>query len=286
MRPRALATWVFALLVLATIAAFFVTQRLKSGQPVVRRLALQRFFSPNGDHRQDRARISFDLPRGDRVTVDVVDRDGDRVRRLVDGRSLARGDHALSWDGRADDGTVPPDGTYYVRVTLRRQGRAATGVRGIALVTEPPRPHLVSVSPSWLPGGRPAAVTIRFSGPSVVPPQYGIWRTDARPVRRVALLSGDRQTHSVTWDATIGGRPAPRGTYAVSVTVQNRALIAGSAPERVPPARAGARPRTGLTIGGATAAPPLEPVRAGAVTSFDVYGGAARVAWRLVLTGR
>src|SRR2546421_6502368 len=99
----ALARSVFVLLVLATVAAFFVTQRLKSGQPVVKRLALQRFFSPNRDHRKDHARISFELPKGDRVTVDVVNANGDRVRRLVDGRSLARGEHMLSWDGRADD---------------------------------------------------------------------------------------------------------------------------------------------------------------------------------------
>src|SRR5205823_13693687 len=219
----ALARAVFVLLVLATVAAFFVTQRLKSGQPVVKRLALQRYFSPNGDGRKDRARISFFLPKGDLVTVDVVDGEGDRVRRLVDGRSLRRGRHVYNWDGRADDGTVPPDGTDYVRVTLRRQGRAATGVRGIELVTEPPHPKLIAVTPSWLPAGSAGPVTIHYTGPSAVPPVYGIWRTGGGPAKRVATLVGDRQTHSIRWDAQVGGRPAPPGGYAVSVTVQNRA---------------------------------------------------------------
>ena len=159
----ALARSVFVLLVLATVAAFFVTQRLKSGQPVVKRLALQRYFSPNGDGRKDRAHISFFLPKGDRVTVDVVDAEGDRVRRLVDGRSLARGRHATSWGGRADDGTVPPDGTYYVRITLRRQGRAATSVRGIQLVTQPPHPRVLAVTPSWLAAGAPGPIVWRRS---------------------------------------------------------------------------------------------------------------------------
>src|SRR5256714_7469375 len=210
----ALARSVFVLLVLATVAAFFVTQRLKSGQPVVKRLALQRYFSPNGDGRKDRARISFFLPKGDLVTVDVVDGEGDRVRRLVDGRSLRRGRHVYSWSGRADDGTVPPDGTYYVRVTLRRQGRAATGVRGIELVTEPPRPKLVAVTPSWLPARSPGPITIGYTGPSAVPPVYGIWRTHGRGPRRVATLTGDRQTHSIRWDGRIGGRAAPAGGEA------------------------------------------------------------------------
>jgi hypothetical protein len=282
MRPRTLATTVFALLVLATVAAFFVTQRLKSGQPVVKRLALQRFFSPNRDHRKDHARISFDLPKGDRVTVDVVNANADRVRRLVDGRSLARGEHTLSWDGRADDGTVPPDGTYYVRVTLRRQGRAATGVRGIELVTQPPHPRVLAVRPSWVPARHPAAVTITYTGPSVVPPVYGIWRTDRSPARRVAVLVGDRQTHTIRWDGLVRGRPAPPGEYAVSVTVQNRALIDGTDPPRLPPARGEARPGTGFTIGGVTAAGPLEPARAGAVAIFDLYGASAtHASWRL-----
>jgi hypothetical protein len=275
----------FALLVLATVGAFFVTQRLKSGQPVVKRLALQRFFSPNGDGRKERAHISFDLPKGDRVTVDVVNANGDRVRRLEDERSLGRGHHALTWDGRADDGTVPPDGLYFVRVSLRRQGRAATGVRGVELVTRPPRPRLLSVTPSWLPAGSPGPVTIRYSGPSVVPPVYRIWRTDRVPAREVAKLTGQRQTHAIRWDGLIGGRPAPPGEYAISVAVRDRALIQGTAPPRLPPTRSEARPGTGLAVGGSTAVGPLEPVRPGGPAGFDLYGAAAHVRWRLTRLG-
>src|SRR2546423_9074366 len=106
--------------------------------------------------------------------------------------------------------------------------------------------------------------------------------TDGEPGGRVATLVGDRQTHSIRWDAQVGGRPAPPGRYAVSVTVENRALIAGSAPRRLPPTRLAAAPHTGFTIGGPQLAPPLEPVRARAITTVSVYGGAARVRWRLV----
>jgi hypothetical protein len=95
------------------------------------------------------------------------------------------------------------------------------------------------------------------------------------------VLTGDRQTHSIRWDGRIHGRPAPRGAYAVSVTVQNRALVDGSDPPRLPPRRAQARAHTGFTIGGTSVAGPLEPVRAGGAADFDVYGGSPRVAWRL-----
>ncbi|MEA2374583.1 MAG: hypothetical protein QOD53_1046 [Thermoleophilaceae bacterium] len=278
-------TVVFALLVLATLAAFFVTQRLKTGQPVVKRLALQRYFSPNGDHRKDRASVAFDLPKGDRVTVDVVTRDGERVRRLVDDRELSRGHHEVTWNGHADDGTVPADGTYFVRVTLRRQGRAATGVRGIQLITAVPRPRIVSVTPSRVSSHAPRPIAIRFSGPSVVRPLFGIWRTDRRPAVRVATLTALRGQHSVTWDGRIGTRPAAPGNYAVSVTVQNRALVEGSSPRRLPPTRAGALPGTGFSISGTTASGPLEPVLAGGVVRIGVQNGAHRFRWSVRRVG-
>ncbi|HEX8074206.1 MAG TPA: FlgD immunoglobulin-like domain containing protein, partial [Thermoleophilaceae bacterium] len=280
-----LATPLFALLVAATVGAFFVTQRLKSGQPVVKRLALQRYFSPNGDKRKDRARVAFDLPKGDRVTVDVVTRGNDRVRRMVDDRELARGEHAFSWNGRADDGTVPPDGTYYVRVTLRRQGRAATGVRGIELITRPPHPRIVRVAPPRISARRPRPVTIRFQGPSVVRPEFGIWRTDARPAVRVATVTALRGQHSVTWDGRIGTGRAPPGSYAVSVTVQNRALVEGSSPRRLPPTRAGAAPETGFSIEPVLASGPLEPVLASGTVRVAVRNGAHRFRWSVRRVG-
>src|SRR3954471_24663402 len=79
-----LARVVFLVLVAATVGAFFVTQRLKRSGPVVKRLALPLYISPNGDGRKDDARITFNLPKGDRVTVDVVNANGDEVRRLID----------------------------------------------------------------------------------------------------------------------------------------------------------------------------------------------------------
>jgi flagellar hook assembly protein FlgD len=132
----------FALLALSTLAAFFVTQRLKDSDPVVKRIATPLFVSPNGDGRKDTARVSFQLPKGDRTTVSIVNAAGDELRRLIDDRSLGKGLHAIDWDGRDDRGRVLGDGPYYVRVSLRRQGRAVTGPRPISLVTAPPRPRI------------------------------------------------------------------------------------------------------------------------------------------------
>ena len=281
----ALARAVFVLLVLATVAAFFVTQRLKTGQPVVKRLALQRYFSPNGDGRKDRASIAFNLPKGDRVTVDIVTGNGERVRRVADDREMSRGHHRLSWNGRADDGTVPPDGLYYVRVTLRRQGRAATGVRGIELITEPPHPRIVAVTPSRVSTHALRPITMRFVGPSVVRPRFGIWRTGSYPPVRVATLTALRGQHTVTWDGRIATRPAPAGDYAASVTVENRGLVQGSSPRHLPPRPSEAPPGTGFSISGTTASGPLEPVQAGGVVRLSVQNGERRFRWSVMRLG-
>ena len=97
---------VFALLVVATVAAFFVTQRLKRSTPVVRHVMLPRYISPNGDGRKDRAVIKFRLPKSDdRVTVSMTDANGDEVRRLAD-RRLGKGRHRFVWNGRDSSATV------------------------------------------------------------------------------------------------------------------------------------------------------------------------------------
>ena len=88
LRPAAVPVLVFAGLVVATFAAFFVTTRLKRSAPVVEQLTFRRSFSPNGDGRFDAALFAFRLRRSDDVTVSVVTRDGDEVRTLAEDVSL------------------------------------------------------------------------------------------------------------------------------------------------------------------------------------------------------
>ena len=112
---------VFAVLVVATIAAFFVTQQLKGEFPLVIRFATKpSHFSPNGDGYRDTSRIGFDLSEPASVSFMVIDSEGTEVRQIVSSRRLA-GDakHRFTWDGRDDEGNVVPDGTYRMRVVRR-----------------------------------------------------------------------------------------------------------------------------------------------------------------------
>jgi hypothetical protein len=102
---------VFATLVAATFAAFFVAQRLKAAPAVVGEFKRTPFFSPNSDGRFDGATVRFELREQDRVTLTVVSAQGDAVRELIGGRAyLPYREIRARWDGRNDDGARVSDG--------------------------------------------------------------------------------------------------------------------------------------------------------------------------------
>src|SRR3712207_3679205 len=99
---RPLVRAVFAVLVIATVGAFFFTQQLKGGEPLVLRFATKPAnFSPNGDGYRDTTRVGFDISQPAKVSFLVVDVEGTEVRRLADSRDV-RGDTKprFVWDGR------------------------------------------------------------------------------------------------------------------------------------------------------------------------------------------
>ena len=129
---------VFALLVFACFAAFFVTQRLKHSPTAVQLFKLTPFFSPAlaGNHKQER--ISFKLAQGDEVTVTIIDSAGSEVATLTRARPVPRyKQFKLRWNGRlgaTSSGPLAPAGKYRVRVGLRRAHRSVLSPRSFTLV--------------------------------------------------------------------------------------------------------------------------------------------------------
>src|SRR5205085_12194673 len=109
------------------------------------------------------------------------------------------------------------------------------------------------------------------------PPVYSGYRTDGGAVRKVAQFTGVRSSHVGRWNGLVNSKPAPEGVYAFGVTVENRALVAGSWPHRLPPKDRRAAPHTGLTIAELDLTPPLEPVQAGAIVRVGMPGSPRRV---------
>lgn len=239
----------FGLLVVATFGAFFVAQRLKNEPTVISKLELEtggrgNIFSPNGDGRRDRMRVGLNLEKADRVTVSVLNADGDRVRVLVDDRPVKayRRVRGASWDGRDDDGRMVPDGRYRIRISLRDQGRAFIAPRSVLKDTAPPKPLVASIGPGKeygpeiLPRRGGASVRVRFATPARACPQVRIFRT--APGATVEVLRQTLRPGQVRWRwngrlpaaRPLGGqhvcdrrdeqpvgrtRPASPGTYVV-----------------------------------------------------------------------
>jgi hypothetical protein len=147
---------VFALLVLACFAAFFITQRLKHTPTAVQQFRLTPRFSPTPSGHVKQARISFKLAQPDVVTVAIINASGDVVATLVSDYPVPRYKTlSLRWNGRRGtarrysvlegsdhrtillgetEGRLAPAGEYRVRVSLRRQGRSVLSPRSFALV--------------------------------------------------------------------------------------------------------------------------------------------------------
>jgi hypothetical protein len=151
-----LARTVFALLVLACLVAFFLTQHLKHTPTAVQRFELTPFFSPTPGGHVKEARISFKLSRSDEATVTIVSSSGATVATLLRDHPIARyKQFSLRWSGRRGtahryaalpgpdggvslapklSGALAPAGEYRVRVSLREQRRSVLSPRGFKLV--------------------------------------------------------------------------------------------------------------------------------------------------------
>ena len=291
---------VFGALVLATLGAFVVTQRLKRSTPIVERVyyyvpcppphqdkrCSRSSFSPLAAPPAGRVRLRFYLPkRRDSVTVSVVDASGQDVRTLVDDRTLHRGFHTYTWNGRTDADTIAPDGVYRLRVTLRAEGRALTAPRTIALDTRPPRPRIVRVAPRLILPGAPEldVAQLRYKGPSNPAPLVRVWRTDLPKPRLVVAFPAPRFRQSAKWNGLLADQttPAPDGVYELSVTVYDKAGNAGSAPALLPPRHGQTPPRSGVQVRYLTLSGPLEPVSSGGVARFQIGPVARRMRWNL-----
>ncbi len=131
---------VFALLVLATLAAFAYAQRVKRDPLVLDRVSFigapqgkgterVHSFTPNDDCRHDLMRIRFRTTVSGDGTVQVIKPGGRVVYTLARDEFLKRYTfHTFYWDGRQRGGGTAPPGRYKLRVKFDGRTLVTPGV--------------------------------------------------------------------------------------------------------------------------------------------------------------
>jgi FlgD Ig-like domain len=224
LRRNATLAVVLALL-MGSALAFGVAERLKIEKSPVAGTEVDKVFSPVCRCPQRVARISFRLRRSDKLTLTLLDADGKRVRKLVDGERRRRGPQQFVWDGRDDDGRLLPEGAYRPKVVLGRADRTIVLPNPIHIDVTPPtvavtkvRPRVIS--PDGDAHGDVARIRYRMSEPG-----RAILFVNGR--KRV-VSRRQRPSGQLQWvGGGAGGRP---GRYRLAVQAQD---LAGNLSRRV-----------------------------------------------------
>ncbi|MCZ4491665.1 MAG: hypothetical protein JWP53_596 [Conexibacter sp.] len=293
---------IFAVLVAATFAAFFVAQRLKNSPSVIQDLTFEtrgagNVFSPNGDGRRDRVRVGLMLKDPDHVTMEWIDQRGDAVRTIVENRALPAYKRlwGVPWDGTDDQGRPVPDGRYKIRIILRDEGRTVVGTKSVLKDTVPPKPRVLSIGPAKAygpellpePGGAPAEVHF---GPALGSAVIRVFRAAPGTPRLVRTAKLDRGRRQWDWDGTDdAGRRVSPGTYVVVPEWRDAAGNVGTGVpldkaglpilKRSPPTRLPGR--GGVTVRYIGAQPPVTPVKARDRVELQVDARQEHYSWQL-----
>jgi hypothetical protein len=224
---RLLPALVVVFLLGGTAAAFAVTQGLKLEKTPVLSPSIGKTFSPVCECDRDVALINFKLRKGDTVTLEVVDGDGEVVRTLFTRRRFGPVRLEAGWNGKDDEGRVVPDGDYRPRVRLADAHKTITFPNEMRVDTVKPRIERFSVSRRvFSPDGDGRAEGVSVS-----------YQLDERA--RVRLLVNGKQrarklgqapTGAVQWFGRFRGRAARPGTYGLSLVAVDDA---GNRSERV-----------------------------------------------------
>lgn len=179
---RILPTLLVLALLGCTAAAFAVTEGLKLERSPIADTVVDKWIAPDSLSYSS-ASIGFVLRKSDRLTVEIVDANGDVVRTLARSRAARRGAQQFTWNGRDDANHVVPDGTYRPRVHLAHEHRTIQLPNRIRMDATPPLIRLVSVAPQrFSPDGdsRSERIQIRY-------------RT-SELARAILYVDGDRRT--------------------------------------------------------------------------------------------
>jgi hypothetical protein len=227
---RVLTTATLVGLLVATAAAFAITERLKLVKSPITGTRISKVFSPTCGCARGKANISIKLRRGDTVTIEVLDSRLRPVRLLVGSEPVSRGRNVFRWDGRTNLGDRAPDGVYRVQVHLDRQHRTILRPNRVVLDTTPPAvldatPSRPQLSPDGDLLGDSVSIRYRLSKEA-----HALVFLDRR---RIIRSRSRKPEGAVVWTGRLGGEALKPGVYTLSVGAVDLAGNVTPADERV-----------------------------------------------------
>jgi hypothetical protein len=264
---RVLSTVSLLGLLVATAAAFAITEHLKLEKSPISVTGISGLFSPVCDCLTKSASVGIKLRHTGHVTVTIADADGNQVATIApDVLMQAHQERAFPWDGRTDAGALVPDGVYYPWVKLQR--RTFRFINKITVDTVPPKVTSavrVKRTPTFFAGrGRSVAIRYTFSEKA----HAVVYFRD----RQIILGHKTATTFKIKWSGRVDQRSLPAGRYVLSVGAVD--LAGNETPVRE-------RKDVTVVLRYAQITPGRKTVTAGRRFKVHVETAARRYTWRL-----
>jgi hypothetical protein len=266
---RVLTTATLVGLLIATAAAFAITERLKLVKSPITGTKISKVLSPTCGCARGKATISVVLRRGDTVTIEILDADLRPVRLLVGSEPVPRGRTVFRWDGRTNFGGRAADGVYRVQIHLDRQRRTILFPDRVVLDTQPPEvldahPSRPQFSPDDDTLGDSVSIRYRLGKEA-----HALVYLDGR---RIIRSRSRRPAGAVVWTGRLDGKVLKPGIYTLSVGAVD---LAGN----VTPADGRARVRVEIRYVGLATSRMV--VAAGKTFAVGVSTDAEQYTWKL-----
>ncbi len=222
--PRALSTIVLLGLLLATAAAFALTEHLKLIKSPIYAPVVTKKFSPVCHCATDKAKIKFKLRHPDSVTVTIVSR-GQVVDTVATDAKIQKGVFVtFPWDGRTTTGVATEGSVYQPQVELTNDHRTILMPNKITIDTTPPKVLSASDGDGILITGGRHGIRLRYTFSEKAHASVYLGG------RRVILGRPSRPSAKVKWNGKVGGKALAPGRYVLEVAAVD---IAGN---ETPPA--------------------------------------------------
>jgi hypothetical protein len=264
---RALSTIVLLGLLLATAAAFAITEHLKLIKSPIYDPHVTKAFSPVCQCTTDKAEIKFKLRHPDSVTVTIVDSGGVVVDTVATGAKVQKGVAVrFHWDGRTTTGVARDGSAYQPQVELANDHDRT--------IRMPNRIMIDTSAPNVLSASDGDGILLAGGSHGVDIPYVLSERAHAALYlggRRVVFSRRSAPRGTIKWKGKTGTKTLRAGRYVLEVAAVD---FAGNA---TPPAE---RKRLVVRIQYIALSAKSIHVAAGARFTVDVRTAAPRYRWR------